>query len=265
MARPGGYTIGDLQAMRGGMRRPGGDGFDWERNQINGTNAEDIAIMRGVRLCSTPPDSVVRNPEDDVLDAIDELVQDSLDHGPTDDYDRDWLVRCDHCPGEWHGLASEFNGCPGAFASDDEVMAWKAARDATPGYTTSYEPRAVMAMHEHVLAPGSDVTAFVQTLLDRMTAAISNVVDTTILQGAFDFSGYWLPGSNETADVLEVSPGFEPTGCFGTDPDAPWLIPGQDLTITARTWLPGDDDTLVSIDGFPDDDIPIDTDPDALA
>lgn len=62
------------------------------------------------------------NPEDAVLDAIAELVDESIAHGPTDDYHRSFDARCEFCGSEWHGLSSEF-GCPGAFATEEQRAA----------------------------------------------------------------------------------------------------------------------------------------------
>lgn len=42
----------------------------------------------------------------------------SLAHGPTDDYARPYQERCDTCYGEWHGLPAF--GCPGAYATPEQ-------------------------------------------------------------------------------------------------------------------------------------------------
>ena len=68
------------------------------------------------------------NPEDQVLDRIDQLVNESLARPITDDYDNPWLERCEVCHDEWHGLAHEYNGCPGAYADDDAIEQWKEQR-----------------------------------------------------------------------------------------------------------------------------------------
>lgn len=71
-----------------------------------------------------------RNPEDDVCDAIAELVDESLAHGPTCDYDRPYLERCALCGYEWHGLTGNgmvgVAGCPGAHATDEQAQRWRA-------------------------------------------------------------------------------------------------------------------------------------------
>jgi hypothetical protein len=60
------------------------------------------------------------NPEQAVIDQIDQLVNESLAHGPTDDYERDYQERCDTCMGEWHGLPSPYDGCPSAYATPEQ-------------------------------------------------------------------------------------------------------------------------------------------------
>ncbi|QDF19394.1 hypothetical protein [Mycolicibacterium fortuitum] len=53
-----------------------------------------------------------RNPEQDVIDAIDALVDDQLAGGPRDDYSKPYTERCPQCGGSWHGLKR--GDCPGA-------------------------------------------------------------------------------------------------------------------------------------------------------
>lgn len=62
--------------------------------------------------------TMTENPEQAVIDQIDALVNESLAHGPTDDYERPWQERCDTCYGEWHGLPAF--GCPGAYATPEQ-------------------------------------------------------------------------------------------------------------------------------------------------
>lgn len=61
---------------------------------------------------------MTNNPEQAVIDQIDALVNESLAHGPTDDYARPYQERCDTCYGEWHGLPAY--GCPGAYATPEQ-------------------------------------------------------------------------------------------------------------------------------------------------
>ena len=69
-----------------------------------------------------------RNPEQAVIDAIDELVNESLAHGPTDDYNDPFDETCPVCGGEWHGLPynEDYGGCPGAHAAPEQRAAYQA-------------------------------------------------------------------------------------------------------------------------------------------
>lgn len=81
----------------------------------------------------------LRRPEQNVLDAIEELVNDQLQHEASG-YDHNINQdRCELCGGQWHGLTGTgsgdhgtdpvtAHGCPGAFATDDEIRAWQARR-----------------------------------------------------------------------------------------------------------------------------------------
>lgn len=86
--------------------------------------------------------TVTRNPEDDVCDTIAQLVDESLNHGPTDDYDRPYLERCTLCDLEWHGMTGDglagVVGCPGAHATDEQAETWRSwwnppSPDISPG------------------------------------------------------------------------------------------------------------------------------------
>lgn len=77
-----------------------------------------------------------RNPEQDVIDEIDALVNDQLRHEASG-YDHNInQERCHLCGRPWHGLTGvggtdEYGhargaaGCPGAFATDDETRDWR--------------------------------------------------------------------------------------------------------------------------------------------
>ena len=74
------------------------------------------------------------NPEQAVIDVIDELVDESLAPGPVDDYSVNRYDRCDLCRNDWHGLPS--GGCPGAYATEAEVEEYRSAPSAhSGGYT----------------------------------------------------------------------------------------------------------------------------------
>ena len=66
------------------------------------------------------------NPEDRLIDAIDQLVSDSLEARAQDDYFAPLKARCELCGDEWHGLP-KFTGsasCPGGWASEEDKAAW---------------------------------------------------------------------------------------------------------------------------------------------
>lgn len=69
------------------------------------------------------------NPEQRVLDDIDALIDQQLQHGPTDDYNKPWTQRCDICGWLWHGLPGDLEnggalGCPGAYATEQQREKW---------------------------------------------------------------------------------------------------------------------------------------------
>jgi hypothetical protein len=65
------------------------------------------------------------HPEQHVIDEIDRLVTQSIEHGYTDDYDAPYKETCETCGFEWHGEPSGI-GCPGAYSSDEQREAFKA-------------------------------------------------------------------------------------------------------------------------------------------
>jgi hypothetical protein len=60
-----------------------------------------------------PQETQKRNPEDDVLDAIDLLVDQQLKSGPRDDYNVNRYPRCVKCHHDWHGTCCENCSCLG--------------------------------------------------------------------------------------------------------------------------------------------------------
>ena len=103
------------------------------------------------------------NPEDAVIDAIDQLVDEQLAGGPVDDYSVDRYDRCRHCKQGWHGLPNDV-GCPGAYARGYQIREWKRKLRTQPGYV---KPR-----YDYV----ADVSA-------RHAAAVRDQVDREILRG----------------------------------------------------------------------------------
>jgi hypothetical protein len=63
-------------------------------------------------LAGHTPVRVTRNPEDRIIDRIDQLVNEQLAPGPLDDYNADRYVKCTRCGSDWHGLPE--SGCPGS-------------------------------------------------------------------------------------------------------------------------------------------------------
>lgn len=88
-------------------RRPGESGGDVTAEPGYTFNEEAARFSVTAIPIETP-----RNPEQDVLDAIDELVDEQLSGGPTDDYCKPYAERCPQCGGPWHGLRRD--DCAGA-------------------------------------------------------------------------------------------------------------------------------------------------------
>lgn len=99
----------------------------------------------------------MENPEQHVVDLIAELVDESLAHGPTDDYHAPWKVRCSLCAGEWHGepknALTDPGWCPGAYASPAEIEAWHARPPALTHMPTqhSYTLADLEAMRDEMM------------------------------------------------------------------------------------------------------------------
>jgi hypothetical protein len=63
-----------------------------------------------------------RNPEQDVLDDIDQLMIDGLE-----DEDEDAEDKCAVCENDWHGLPQY--GCPSEYGTDEEKLAYRNCED----------------------------------------------------------------------------------------------------------------------------------------
>jgi hypothetical protein len=150
------------------------------------------------------------NPEDEVIDAIDELIDDAIERGPTDDYDAEWLCTCRDCSHEWHGLECLRCGCPGAYASIEERAEYAGAQPVGAVWSVTVTRSAGAVL----VAPAGDVdgwNAFMQRVLRVQAEAIAARVDGEIL------------------GIINGTPGFgfEPVGHIGTDPVAAWYIPPE--------------------------------------
>lgn len=80
------------------------------------------------------------NPEQHAIDLIDELMAQGLDaHGvPLDDYKRDRYVKCELCHQDWHGTPHSYNGCPGAYATQAQMEAWRIEYSKSVAWVTFY-------------------------------------------------------------------------------------------------------------------------------
>lgn len=83
---------------------------------------------------------VERNPEQDVIDEIDELVNQQLRSGNRSSTRYD---RCPVCLDDWHGLPSEY-GCPGE------------SQDSRGGFNVTYAELDGVPVDPHTLQPFSD-------------------------------------------------------------------------------------------------------------
>jgi hypothetical protein len=99
-----------------------------------------------------PPISTAHvNPEQDVVDEIDELVNESLKHR-----DEEYSERCDVCGGEWHALTGKL-GCPGMFANDEARAVFRGeSNDSSRGLDCSYAEMDGIPVNPHTLQPLSD-------------------------------------------------------------------------------------------------------------
>jgi hypothetical protein len=66
----------------------------------------------------------IRNPEQDVLDDIDQLMADQLEHDGLNEETED---KCPVCEDDWHGLPKY--GCPGEYGTDEEKRAYRNCED----------------------------------------------------------------------------------------------------------------------------------------
>jgi hypothetical protein len=101
-----GYTLSDINELRGGFHAAGGMGI-LTPNQIR--EREGLPPYAGWQ--PSAQSSNLLNPEDGVLDEIDQLVNESIAPGPRDDYNADRYVKCQECWHDWHGLECSVSRC----------------------------------------------------------------------------------------------------------------------------------------------------------
>jgi hypothetical protein len=117
----------------------------------------------------------VSNPEDAVLDLIDQLVNEQLEQ-ESSGYDHNINQdRCALCGGDWHGTAApdeagpatgldrqRIPDCPGALATDEQRGQWKTRRQhlhrdrAVTGRTVVTVPSLIYALRGVPALPGAD-------------------------------------------------------------------------------------------------------------
>ena len=196
------------------------------------------------------------NPEESVIADIDALVDESLSHGPLDDYSRPVLARieggvvsaerCAVCNGQWHGLEIR-SGCPSEFGTDEEVANFRARR-------ITHAPKAgePVLLGEHfvnmqyygvvsdidVQPTGTIIDGVIRTVpddpLSRAYAAIQSVWECLATLTGMPVEAMPItPG--EMAETLQNSM-TEALRAAGIEDDT--------LTITYRRWLQGDQEPL---------------------
>ena len=85
-----------------------------------------------------------KNPEQSVVNAIDELVDHELAQPIVDDYNVNRYDKCETCGGDWHGLPVMLDwterSCPGAWASDEVKNVWREMFTRRSGVSNSDGP-----------------------------------------------------------------------------------------------------------------------------
>lgn len=168
------------------------------------------------------------NPERDVIDAIDALVDEQLAQEASG-YDHNLnQPKCELCRGEWHGIPSTMR-CPGAHATPEQVAAFKAMQERN---TEEYWRQRQASM-----------------------SAIATQFDRTVLFGGGEVVpqfprnelGSALPVSIQEVFALALRERLRGTGweISGDDPFDPthWLADVA-ATVTDRPWLPGEAEAL---------------------
>lgn len=171
----------------------------------------------------------MNNPEDHVLDAIAELVDESIAHGPTDDYDRPYQERCELCRMAWHGLPR--GGCPGAHATPEEQQRFREAGwtggpawqlpgdpfDPADWWPEEYTDSPYMGLYQQLPQfphSGPNATAMAALLTEQMRTLVNSVL-------GIDF-GPLVEGFADLEEQVRA-----------------WLASATP-PIHATTWLPGD-------------------------
>ena len=165
-----------------------------------------------------------------MLDAIDELVNESLAPGPRDDYSVNRYDRCPRCHGDWHGLPNEL-GCNGSdgepikYVDQIERVVTVSGTDRDRVYTTHDGPivRLWNADMEYVgtVEPEEGSTAYTLADIERMRGA--SYRDRAAALGPYSFQEWWGDG-----EVPELPPELQ----------FPRPYPGGALIYSDGGWQP---------------------------
>jgi hypothetical protein len=143
------------------------------------------------------------NSEQRVIAEIDQLISESLQRGPTDDYDAEWHTEqgdllCPVCHNEWHGLDNSH--CPGAWATTEQQRAYHEHQKELDPVHISYRWD---AHHEYAEQP-----LLVETLDgQRVPMQSAHTADLGCYLIEFHGGSYLLdPHTPEAADILARAP-----------------------------------------------------------
>jgi hypothetical protein len=113
-----------------------------------------------------PSGSRKPNPESQVVDFIDLLVEQQLQQESSGyDHNINQPGPCEYCGMVWHGLKSEVTGCPGAFATQEELQVWM---DSTT--------KALAEAMDNLFDFGETFSSL-QSLAEMATQVMQNVMD----------------------------------------------------------------------------------------
>ena len=137
-----------------------------------------------------------RKPEQDVLDDIDRLVDESLQRemycrcgNPENcccDYASDDMPPCELCQGDWHGLPDLASDCPGAYGSDAEKQQW---RENWLWPAESSDSAGVTCCGASMLVVFDEATVLIDA--DGMAHVFRNRSNTVVPQPDTDY--WWIP------------------------------------------------------------------------
>jgi len=190
----------------------------------------------------------VSNPEDTLLAQIDQLERDLIDElvdhslatpyhrrsGYDNDINQD---RCGHCLGYWHGLTDENTGCPGAFATDEQIAQWHERRQ---GCGSGYFLADVEGLRGGFANPYRE---YFQGNVARVRFWVAGPDGwLNSMEGELRISQVTHDGNSMTVEasmgppiVLRHQQAREQSIAEAVGP----ALEDADLAITAQTWIPG--------------------------